>query len=190
VDRPPQPTLLEQLGEWLRHWAKTHLGFLHRLFSGIRGTGEVLEVVVLIAVGAGLVIAGARIFLMMARDRTPVDATPGDVEKLGAVRTAAHWRALAVEAASQGRYEAAIAAFFMAALRLLDEAGVIAFDAARTPGEYRRLVRRALDEAAPAFDGLAGRFVYATYGGHEASAQDYAAAQHSYTTFAPLVTHR
>jgi hypothetical protein len=187
ADHPPQPTVLEQLETWLRHWLSTHLGFLHRLFTGVRGTGEVLELVVLIACGIALVVVGARALVMLARRATSANESPSAVTMLPELRTAAQWRDLATATAAEGRYEAAIAALFMAALRLLDEHGVVVFDAARTPGEYRRLVRRTLDRAAPAFDGLAARFVSVTYGAHEANHEDYHAVQRSYGAFAPLV---
>jgi hypothetical protein len=94
-------------------------------------------------------------------------------------------RRRASEAAQAGDFGRAIALLFRAALLLLDRATVLAFDTARTPGEYRRLVRRSLAPAASPFDELALRFVQAAFGTKRPDRGDYEAAARAYATFAP-----
>jgi len=66
--------------------------------------------------------------------------------------------ARALAAAAEGRHREAAALLWVSALRALDERGRVRFDAARTPGEWRRAVRD------PAFDALARDAVIALFG--------------------------
>jgi hypothetical protein len=89
----------------------------------------------------------ARSFLRGSRTRAAAAAVPfGDVGE----QHSEALRAAALAAARGGRYREAAALLFRSAVRALDERGRVAYDAARTPGEYRRLVRD------PLFDRLAG----------------------------------
>lgn len=72
--------------------------------------------------------------------------------------------ARALAAAAAGRHHEAAALLWSSALRALDEAGRVRFDAARTPGEWRRAVRD------PAFDALAQDAVVALFGDRGADA--------------------
>jgi len=92
----------------------------------------------------------------------------------------------AAAAAAAGDYGRAIALLFRAALLDLDRAAIVTFDAARTPGEYRRLVRRALRAASAPFDELAVLFVHASFGTAPSCRVDYEAADRAYGAFAPL----
>jgi hypothetical protein len=188
VDQPPQLTELEQLEQYLGKWFRAHFGFMRRLFHGVRGTGNVLGVILLAAVAVGLIAAGVRLAAVFTRKNVSRDDEGSAQDALGRARSAAQWRTLAFEAAARSDYNTAIAALFLSALQLLDESGVLHFDAARTPGEYRRLVRSTLRVGAPAFDGLTGGFVQAMYGEQSTSRDDYDAAQRSYAAFAPAVT--
>ena len=78
--------------------------------------------------------------------------------------SAATLRALALAAAAEGRYHDAAALLWASALRALDELGRVRYDAARTPGEWRRTVRD------PAFDALTRDAVVALFGDHGADA--------------------
>jgi hypothetical protein len=75
---------------------------------------------------------------------------------------AAALRANAFAAANEGRYHDAAALLWASALRALDEAGRVRYDAARTPGEWRRAVRD------PAFDAFARDAVVALFGDRSA----------------------
>jgi Na+-transporting methylmalonyl-CoA/oxaloacetate decarboxylase gamma subunit len=72
--------------------------------------------------------------------------------------------ARALAAAAQGRHHDAAALLWASALRALDERGNVRYDAARTPGEWRRAVRD------PAFDALARDAVVALFGNRGADA--------------------
>ena len=100
---------------------------------------------------------------------------------------AAAWQALAAERAARGDYAQAIAALFAAALALLDERALVPFDASRTPGEYRRLVRRASEPIAAPFDVLADRFVRAAFAADTPQRGDCEAAFAAYGTLRPLI---
>jgi len=128
---------------------------LHDLFHGIghvaSGLGlpaQMIGVVMLAAGGVGLLYLLVRIVAWYTM-RTSVRAPRGAGTALDAIRTAAELRAEAREAAARGAYRDAARLLFLAALRALDEAGRIRYDAALTPGEYRRAVRD------PRFDVLA-----------------------------------
>jgi Domain of unknown function (DUF4129) len=71
---------------------------------------------------------------------------------------AAMLRERAFAAANEGRYHDAAALLWASALRALDEAGRVRYDAARTPGEWRREVRD------PAFDAFTRDAVVALFG--------------------------
>ncbi len=99
----------------------------------------------------------------------------------------ADWRAAARDAAARGAYADAIAALFRAALAALDEHAIVAFDAARTPGEYRRAVRRARAAAAAPFDDLADGFVRAAFAGGTPQRAEFDAAERAFAAFEPAL---
>jgi len=124
--------------------------------------------------------------LALAYERASRDPRRGDaVVALAPSHDAAAWRARAREAAARNDFARAIAALFAAALALLDERAVIGFDPARTPGEYRRAVRRERELAANAFDELAQRFVRAVYARERPGADAYAEADRAFDRFEP-----
>lgn len=82
--------------------------------------------------------------------------------------------ARALAAARDGRHHEAAALLWASALRALDERGRVAYDPARTPGEWRRAVRD------PAFDALARDAVVALFGDRGADAALVARMRASY----------
>ena len=187
VDQPPALTVFEKVEKAVRAWLHEHFAVVRRLFHGARATGNVLGVLALVALGAALIAVGARLAGTLLRPQVPLRDDGTALQNLGRSRSAVQWRAFALEAAARGDHNAAVSALFLAALHLLDEGGVLHFDAARTPGEYRRLVRSTLSRGAPAFDGLANGFVNVTYGERRAGHEECDAAQRSYAAFVPLV---
>jgi hypothetical protein len=113
-------------------------------------------------IAAGLGLLGFGIYLLVrsylrgvpsrARSQTRM---PGAVA--AAEQTSAQLHVAALRAARAGRYREAARVLFLSAVRALDERGRLAYDPARTPGEYRRLVRD------PLFDALAGDAVIALF---------------------------
>jgi len=90
-------------------------------------------------------------------------------------------------AANAGRHAEAIALLFQASLVYFDSAGKVAYDASRTAGEYRRLVRRAVTPASPYFDALTGVFTFVAYAERQPSALDWLTAQNAFLALRPLL---
>jgi predicted lipid-binding transport protein (Tim44 family) len=159
--KPPQRTLLDLIGDWL-------IGVLRGLLHGIDhalGAHNGFEAALGFAViAAALAVLGWAVFLLVRslagrrRGRRPAVGMAGAVSSDG---NSAALRAAAVAAARAGRYREAAALLFLAAVRTLDERGRVAYDPARTPGEYRRLVRD------PCFDALAADAVVALFAAAE-----------------------
>ena len=98
-------------------------------------------------------------------------------QRLAREHTAADLRNAAFAAARAGRYREAAALMFGSAVRALDELGRVPYDAARTPGEYRRLVRN------PDFDTLANGAVVAIFAPAEPQADAFDRMTHAYDAF-------
>jgi len=172
-------------------WIVDHLisplvGTIGRALGSGRGVGTAIGVAALVLAATALAYIVYRIALGAARTQRP-QATTSEVP-LHAARDAAAWRAFAREAAARGEYATAIAALFAAALVTLDERAIVTFDPARTPGEYRSLVRRERAVAADAFDELAAAFVRARFGPGRSDAAAFGAATSAYERFAPLAS--
>ncbi|MGB8265157.1 MAG: hypothetical protein WCE44_02420 [Candidatus Velthaea sp.] len=116
---------------------------------GAHGTQEKILGIVLIAAGAvALLYLLVRIIAWIA-SRTALQRYGPSGLPLNAATGAAQLRAQSRAAARRGAYREAARCLFLAALRALDETGRVAYDAALTPGDYRRAVRD------PRFDSLA-----------------------------------
>jgi hypothetical protein len=186
-DAAPAPNLWQMAFQWfVDHVLRPLLQPLHLAFVASKGVGTAVGIVLI--VGA-LCLFGFLIFRLAIAfaPRDALERDAGGVRALGTERTREDWLALAREAAARGDYASAIAALFAAALAALDERALVAFDPARTPGEYRRLVRRARAAASPAFDELADRFVYAAYAPNAPLRSDFEAASRAFESFEPLV---
>ena len=160
--------VLDLLGKWW-HWLFDPLWpWLRRLFEplghaiGNDAVTRSIGIGVLVLVLAFLVYVIVR-FARRLRIRHAV-RTSTAVAALGAEADARTLLARALAAAADGRHHEAAALFWSSALRALDEAGRVRFDAARTPGEWRRAVRD------PAFDALARDAVVALFGDRGADA--------------------
>jgi hypothetical protein len=179
-------SLWERFGEWLAN-------MLDRLFSGLFGAASATPLVgraiaaITIALIAFLVLLVAyrfaRYLIGRRRGRLPDDA--GEV--LPAIARAAELYARAREAAAQRRYALAISLVFRAGLMHLDQSGLVAYDPARTAGEYRRAVRRTRAKAADKFDDLARTFTLATYAELPAGENEWLSADTAYRRLEPLV---
>ena len=188
----PSPNVLEILWNWFRehvlrplfHWLDAHLS---HAFGGAAGKAGSVLVYAIIGIAA-LVLAFAiyRLVVAFARSGSKDSIATGERLTLADLPSSAQWRARAAEAARAGDYGRAIAALFTAALATLDERAIVAFDATRTPGEYRRLVRRARATAADPFNDLSGRFVRAAYAEVVTTADDYAQAERAFAAFEPM----
>jgi hypothetical protein len=188
----PKKSAWEVFGDWFHDhvWAPFWSHFHNPIGHALNGLVNVST-----PIGYGVVVLAClvlafgiyRLAMALGRPEARSDslrALPGLA--LGREASSAQLRARAAEAARSGDYARAIAALFAAALALLDERAVVAFDATRTPGEYGRLVRRANPGAAQPFGELSNRFVSAAYAERITTADDYAHAERAYAQFDPV----
>jgi hypothetical protein len=178
---PPAESLLQALLDYLGHVLKPFFDWLHGAAGSAKPFGLGLGLL-LLALALGLV---AFAIVRILNALTGVRGGRGTIHarRAGALptaRSAAEWRALAERAAAAADYASAVAALFSAALAALDERALVPFDAARTPGEYRRLLRRAAASAGRPFDVLADGFVRAAFADEPVDADDYTRALDAY----------
>jgi hypothetical protein len=156
TDAPAQPTWWDRLLSWLGWlWDRLVASMQH-----LRGGGRVADVIgtlVLVAVVCALGVIAVRSVRRTARPAPSRDAFAADA--LDDALDAAALRARAKDAAAAGRFRDAAALLWTSALRALDERERVPYDAARTPGEWRRAVRDA------DFDVLARDAVAALFAG-------------------------
>jgi hypothetical protein len=184
VAGPLQKSLLEIVFEWISdHIIKPLSAPIGRALGAGRGIGTVLGIVT-IAI-AVLVLAYLAYRLAMRFARPPLVRDAVRESPLEGTYGAADWVAFARAAAARGDFAEAIAALFTAALATLDAAEIVRFDAARTPGEYRRIVRRERVFAADAFDELAQSFVRARFAPQPADAAAFGIASSAFERFEP-----
>ena len=153
--RPGEKSWLEIIADALGDlWRRLMAPLDHLL--GNQTLTTVIGVAVLVALVAFLVVVVVR-FARRRRGTRPQGAY-ANAFALGDDADARTLLARALAAAAQGRHHDAAALLWASALRALDERGRVRFDAARTPGEWRRAVRD------PAFDALARDAVVALFG--------------------------
>ncbi len=183
----PAASVWQLAWEWLvDHVLRPIFGPVLYAASQSRGVGTLIGIVLIVLSLAALVFVVARLALAFGRDVTPKRRDATVVRGLAAgERSSRAWRDAAREAARRGDWAGSIAALFAAARRVLDERDAIAFDAARTPGEYARLVRREAIPAANEFAALTGAFERARYAGTPPTAADASGAERAFAAFAP-----
>jgi Domain of unknown function (DUF4129) len=153
---PAQKTLLRRILDFLHDlWMKLTEPLRH--ITGSSKATEIIGIMVLVAVIAGLAYVAAR-YAGRVRWRPLSRAKRAGAEILGTEADARTLRERALEAAAAGRHHEAAALLWASALRALDERGRVRFDPARTPGEWRRAVRD------PSFDAFARDAVVALFG--------------------------
>lgn len=185
----PAESFWQLAWDWLvQHVLRPIFGPVLHAASASRGVGTLVGIVLIVLSLAALVFVVARLAFAFGREARP---KRGDATATGALaeneRSSRAWRDAAREAARRGDWGGAIAAFFSAARRVLDERDAIAFDAARTPGEYARLVRREAIPGAADFAALTGTFERARYAASPPTAADAAAAERAFAVFAPEI---
>ena len=184
----PAPSLLALAWTWfVDHVLRPIFPPLARALAASHGVGTAAGVALIVLALAALGFVIVRLALAFVRAPRAPGGGSDAARALARKRTAAEWRAVAAEAASHASFARAIAALFWAALAALDSPALVPFDASRTPGEYRRLVRRAKVEAAVSFDELSDRYVRAAYAPTPPNAADYAAAERALAAFEPAL---
>lgn len=184
----PRPTLIEVVWDWVADHILRPL--LHPLASALSASHGVGTVVGLLLIVVSLGLLAFVVFRIALAFAGPAAASAALGRVFGArapAEDSAYWRGAAREAASRGAYAEAISALFRAALAELDDRAIVAFDAARTPGEYRRAVRRARSAAALPFDALADRFVRAAFAPDTPQRSEFDAAERALDEFEPAL---
>jgi hypothetical protein len=179
-----EPSLWERVVQWLQDALRPLFDRLGGLLGGSAKLGSVFGYALIAAAFIALAVLIAQL-LRAYYDRAPVRSGPASTQALDERRSYDDWRELAAACAQRGDYARAIRALFNAALAGLHERALVAFDPARTPGEYRRLVRAAKAAAAPAFDALTERFVYASYAPVVTGRSEYEAAARAFALLEP-----
>ena len=185
VAAPLQKSLLEIVLGWiLEHLIKPLLAPIGHALGAGRGVGTAIGFVTIAIAVLILAYLAYRLALRFVRPRVVRDAD--NETPLAADREAADWVAFARAAAARGEFAEAIAALFTAALATLNAAEIVRFDASRTPGEYRRIVRRECVPAADAFDELAQAFVRARFAPQPTDAAAFDVASGAFGRFEPI----
>lgn len=159
---PPQPSWFDVLSGWVMRGLRSLLHGLDRVL-GARNPFETAIGFAVIVAAFGLLGFGiyALVRSYLRGPRVKRGRSGGGEPLADDPATSAVLRAAALAAARARRYREAAALLFSAAVRALDERGRVAYDPARTPGEYRRLVRD------PTFDALASDAVVALFAAAE-----------------------
>lgn len=179
--RRPAPTLVERAQRWLAE-------ALGRIFERLVGGGAPTLVGWLVLGGfvAGIVLVVVR----FGRSVSVEARGPGVVVDVARPRTSAEWLAEAAEHEEAGRPRLAIRCRYHALVTDLDERGLLDETPARTTGEERAVLSRAVP-------GLAGPFAAATevfdavwYGGAPASTSDLTAFRAHAEAVVAAASHR
>jgi hypothetical protein len=146
-------------------------------FGDLRGDSPIVYWLVMgTLIALGLAIIGYFIHNTLLRlgetDPAPRPArgTAGAID--ARARTAAEWEDEARRAAAAGRYRDAAVALYQALLLRLEASGVLRYDPAKTPGDYRREARKA-PQAAGALTSFLRGFEPVVFGGRALDAAGY-----------------
>jgi hypothetical protein len=164
---------LARLTEWYQQVRAAIGEWLARLFlSGGGGTvffWIFVAWLALTALALGIYFARTAWRGWQARDQSVAAASGRGVPDLPG---ASEWEALARRAAAEERWRDAALALYQALLHRLDERGAVRYDAAKTPGDYRRESRHDLG-AARMLDGFLRAWEPVAFGGRGADATGY-----------------
>jgi hypothetical protein len=191
---PHAPPPVQQKESWLdlllkrlaELWSKL-LGRAAESGSTSIAFGDIVAIIAVAAAAAALVYLIVRIALMVAARRARHRGEERIGTEIATLGDPDQSYAAAQRAASDGSYGQAVALLFQAALVVLDRSGRVAYDPARTAGEYRRAVRQTTVRAASPFDELARAFTDVAYADKNATEREWMAADASFSRFAPLV---
>ena len=179
VQKPPPKTFWQRLEEWLgQKWESV----IKALFGRVHLSGHVSvaigDILLPLSLLAFLAIA-LRLAWQYGRQAEPaVPAAFGLDPAQSAAMLAAH----AQRRAEAGDYNAAVALLFSAALRVLDDRGIVDAGDARTVGELRRAVNRRAPHVAAAFGAIAMLLSRAVYADALLSQADWETAAQAYAT--------
>ena len=177
--QPQQPTIWERILNWIIEKIDEFFGGLASATQKVPLLGVIIGYAIIGAAIIGLVFVGYRIARRLTFRRDA--AATGIGEALPVSTNPDELYALASDTARAGQAAQAVALLYQAALVLLDRVDRITYDPSRTPGEYRRLVRRNAQTIADAFDALARSFIAVAFGRASAGAEDWLRADAAFS---------
>jgi hypothetical protein len=183
----PQRTIWEKILDWIVAQIIKLFSGMAQAAAGVPLLGSVFAIVLIALAVLGLAYVGYRIADGLALRRKTSSA---DGELLPPIASADEVHAAAIAAARDGAYARAIALLFHASLLQLDRTNRVEYDPARTPGEYRRLVRAKAPPVAGDFDALARVFTLAAFADAPVEESDWMSARSSYLGLFPSVATR
>ena len=171
---PRQPGAMDGVSGFLRR-VMGRIGDWFDSFGALRSDSPVVYWIVigaLVALGLGIIAYFVRSTLSSLEEGAPrIARGPGQAIDARA-RTAGEWEEEARRAAAAGRFRDAAVALYQALLLRLEAAGILRYDPAKTPGDYRREARRD-PRAAGALTAFLRGFEPVVFGGRALDAAGY-----------------
>lgn len=171
--RPPEP--MDGVGAFFRR-VLGRIGDWFESFGALRGDSPLVYWLVmgaLIALGLGIIAYFVRNTLSRLEEGSAPRAARGPGQAIDArARTAGEWEEEARRAAAAGRFRDAAVALYQALLLRLEASGILRYDPAKTPGDYRREARRD-PRAAGALSAFLRGFEPVVFGGRALDAAGY-----------------
>lgn len=177
--QPQQPTIWERILNWIIEKIDELFGGLATATQRVPVVGVIIGYAIVGAAIIGLVFVGYRIARRLTSRRDAAVAGAG--EALPHSTNPDELYALARDEARRGNAAQAVALLYQTALVLLDRVDRIEYDPSRTPGEYRRLVRRNAQTIADGFDAIARLFVAVAFGRASVGADDWLRADAAFS---------
>ncbi len=175
----PHETLLEKLLTFIAKLLGRILSGIFKATSSTPILGQIFAVIFVLLLVAALSYLVFRLFDAFSRGRPSAQQDDGSPLPQAIDPEELYQRGLS--AANAGRYAEAVAMLFQASLANFDRQGTVAFDASRTPGEYRRAVRRKAGAASFHFDTIVHAFVMAAFAERPVSKQDWSEVDAAYS---------
>ena len=126
--------------------------------------GQILDVLLFVGALAGGLVISYLVILALRAWRGRVRRREAVAAQATAPTTAHDWQSVARQAAAAGDWRAASLATYQAVIHRIAERGVVRLDAAKTPGDYRRELRRSRSELTPLLEAFVRAFEPAAYG--------------------------
>lgn len=171
---PRQPAPTDGINAFLRR-VMGRIGEWFDSFGALRSDSPIVYWIVigaLVALGLGIIAYFVRSTLSRLEEGAPrIARGPGQAMDARA-RTAGEWEEEARRAAAAGRFRDAAVALYQALLLRLEAAGILRYDPAKTPGDYRREARRD-PRAAGALTAFLRGFEPVVFGGRALDAAGY-----------------
>jgi hypothetical protein len=171
---PRQPGPMDGASGFLRR-VLGRIGDWFDSFGALRSDSPLVYWIVigaLVALGLGIIAYFVRSTLSSLEEGAPrIARGPGQAIDARA-RTAGEWEEEARRAAAAGRFRDAAVALYQALLLRLEAAGILRYDPAKTPGDYRREARRD-PRAAGALTAFLRGFEPVVFGGRALDAAGY-----------------